>query len=146
MCNDRSILLLFKEIILRWVKVPDFWEGQVENRAKCRKMVIFPGLEQEFSRLFLTHQNTLFFTFPDQINPLKSRKAPKTLRKLFFGQISNSSLIFDLLPLPILGLSFKFYYVPCLVIIEVKLTKILFYAYPKLWRKNLRGIDLTPLV
>ena len=44
--DDSSILLLFIKVILKWVGVPDFWEGHVENRAKCRKMVIFPGLKQ----------------------------------------------------------------------------------------------------
>ena len=31
--------------------VPNFWEGQVENRAKCGKIVIFPGLKGEFFQL-----------------------------------------------------------------------------------------------
>ena len=44
--NDSSILVFSKKkVILKWVETPDFWEGQVENRAKCGKMVIFPRLK-----------------------------------------------------------------------------------------------------
>ena len=72
------------------------------------------GLSGEFSRLSLTHQNTLLDTFSYQIHPpltLKTKKkTPKKLKNCIFGQISNSSLIFY--PLPILGLSFEFYYAP----------------------------------
>ena len=53
------------------------WQGQVENRAKCGEIVILTGLKQGLSRLFPTHQNTLFYTFSDQIHPphiLKSTK------------------------------------------------------------------------
>ena len=46
-CNDSSIPVLFKKRLLTWVREQDFWEGQVENRAKCGKMVIFSGLKQE---------------------------------------------------------------------------------------------------
>ena len=69
-------------------------------------------LSRKFSRFSLTHQNTLSYTFSDQIHPppLKAKKTPKKLKNCIFGQISNSSLIFY--PLPILGLSFKFYYAP----------------------------------
>ena len=31
LCNDSCILVLFKKVILKWVGVPDFWEGQVEE-------------------------------------------------------------------------------------------------------------------
>ena len=41
-CNDSSILVLFKRVILKWVGVPDFWEGQVKKWS-------FPhGLSREF--------------------------------------------------------------------------------------------------
>ena len=46
LCNDSSIVVLFKKVILKWVGVPHVWEGQVENRAKGGKMVIFSGLKQ----------------------------------------------------------------------------------------------------
>ena len=39
-------LCFSKKVTLRWVGVPYFWEGQVENRAKCGKIVIFSGLKQ----------------------------------------------------------------------------------------------------
>ena len=44
LCDD--FLLLFKKVVLKWVGVPDFREGQVENRAKCGKMLNFSGLKQ----------------------------------------------------------------------------------------------------
>ena len=31
LCDDSSILVLFKKVILKWVGVPDFWEEQVEK-------------------------------------------------------------------------------------------------------------------
>ena len=59
--------------------------------------------------LYLTHQNTLFYTIYDLIHaPQISKSTKKGFKKGIFGQISNSSLIFY--HLPILGLSFKFYY------------------------------------
>ena len=85
------------------------------------KIVIFQGLSREFSKLSLTHQKSLFYTFSDKTHPPpphKSQKAPKKLKKTcIFGQISNSSLIMYPLPLSMLGLSFTFY---CLVVIEVR--------------------------
>ena len=41
-----SILVLFRKVILKWVGVSDYWEGQVENKTKCGKIVIFPGLNR----------------------------------------------------------------------------------------------------
>ena len=69
-----------------------------------------------------------------------------------FGQISNSSLIFYPFPLPIFGLSFKFYYnPPCPVIIKVLLAKISFsklmpiQSYRYLFKGNKQNIFLTSL-
>ena len=31
LCDDSSILVLFKKVILKWVGVLNFWEGQVEK-------------------------------------------------------------------------------------------------------------------
>ena len=31
LCNDSSILVLFKKAILKWARVPHFWEGQVDK-------------------------------------------------------------------------------------------------------------------
>ena len=45
------MIVLFKKVILKWVGVPDFWEGQVKNRAKCGKMVIFSGLKKEIFQI-----------------------------------------------------------------------------------------------
>ena len=30
-CNDNSILVLFRKVILKWVGVPNFWKAQVEK-------------------------------------------------------------------------------------------------------------------
>ena len=44
--DDSSIHVTFKKVIWKWVGVANFWEGQVEHRAKCGRMVIFSGLNQ----------------------------------------------------------------------------------------------------
>ena len=31
LCDDSSVLLIFKKVILMWVGVPGFWEGQMEK-------------------------------------------------------------------------------------------------------------------
>ena len=123
----------------------DFWEGQVEKRAKCRKMVIFPGLK---SRDFVpdTSEHPILHHFRSNSPPSNLKKHQK-VQKLYFGQISNSSLIFYPFPLPILGLSFKFNYTPLSGHYRSYLSQnFVFktYAYPKLSRKNLRGVDLPP--
>ena len=45
-CNDSSIFVFFKKVILRRIGAPDFGRDRWNNKAKCRKMVIFPGLKQ----------------------------------------------------------------------------------------------------
>ena len=103
----------------------DFWERQVENRAKCRKMVIFPGLKQGIFQVIPgTSEHSIFHLF-DQIHAPQISNSTRNVKN-YFGQISSSSLIFDPLSLPTLGLSFKCYYAPYLVIIEVTLVKISF--------------------
>ena len=44
--DDSSILILFRKVVLKWVRVPDFRERQVKNRDKCGKTFIFTGLKQ----------------------------------------------------------------------------------------------------
>ena len=74
-------------------------------------MVIFSGLKQEIFQIVPdTSEHTILHLFWP--NPLKAQETPKKLKNCIFGQISNSSLIFCPLPLPILGLSFKFCYAP----------------------------------
>ena len=72
--------------------------------------------------------HTLFYTFSDQIHSPQRSKSTKKVKKVFFGQILNSSLIFFLSLFWILGLSFTFYYAPAPypVIIEVRLAKVRF--------------------
>ena len=105
------------------------------------------GLRREFSRLPLEHKNTLFYTFSDQIPyPQSSKSTKEESKTCIFGQISNSSLIFYPLPLPILGLSFKFYYAPCPVIIEATLAKISFSKLMPIqsYRRKTLGGRLDP--
>ena len=47
-------------------------------------MVFFQGLSGDFSQVSLKHQSILFYTFSDQIHPLKSQKAPKKFKKKLF--------------------------------------------------------------
>ena len=110
-----------------------------ENRAKCRKMVIFPGLKQELSRLSLTHQKTLFYTFSDQIHPPQISKSTK--KHLYFGQISNSSLIFTLSLS--WGLVSNFITLPYPFIIEVTLAEISFSKLMPI--QSYRGKTVTGL-
>ena len=113
LCNASSILVLFRKVILKWVGAPHFWEGRWKNRAKCGKMVIFSGLQQGIFPDCPWHIRTYYFTpFLTRFTPLKAQNAPKKFKNCIFWQIPNSSLIFYPLPLPILGLSFKFYYAP----------------------------------
>ena len=57
-----------------------------------------------------TQEDTILHVFRQNSLPSKLKNHQKKLKNCIFGQISNSSLIFY--PLPILGLSFKFYYAP----------------------------------
>ena len=84
----------------------------------CRKWSFSHGLSR-----------TLYVSpFLTKFTLLKSRIAPKTLKRLFLDKFQTGPLIFYPLRLPILGLSFKFYYAPPseLAIIEVTLAKISF--------------------
>ena len=62
----------------------------------AEKLSFSQGLRREFSRLSLTHKNTLFYTFFYQIHSPQSSKSTKKLKNCIFGQISNRSLIFTL--------------------------------------------------
>ena len=77
-------------------------------------MVILSGLKQEIFQVVLTHQNTLSYTFSDQIYPPPPPKAKittKKVKKTVF--LDKFQTVPSFLPTPpILGLSFKFYYVP----------------------------------
>ena len=45
---DLSMLISKMKFLWRCVCVPDFREGQVENRNKTGKMLNFPGFERKF--------------------------------------------------------------------------------------------------
>ena len=47
LCNDSSILVLVKEIILKWVEVPDFGRDRWKNEAKYRKWSFSQSLSKE---------------------------------------------------------------------------------------------------
>ena len=111
------------------------------------KWSFYQGLSREVSRLSLTHKNTLFYTFSDQIRSSQSSNSTKKVRKLYFWTNFKTFNHFYPLLLPIFGLSFKFYYGPLSghyrsYIIQNFVFKT--YAYPKLSRKNLGGggVDL----
>ena len=111
------------------------------------KLSFCQDVSRKFSRLSLTNQNTLSYTFSDQIHPPhKAKKTPKKFKNCIFGQLSNSSLIFY--PLPILGLSFKFYYAPYSVTVS-KLDEAKFHfenlCLSKVIKEKPKGVDF-PLV
>ena len=97
LCNESYILVLFKKVILKWVGVPDFWDRQVKNRTKYRKMVVFPGLKLGIFASCLSHIRTLYFsTFLTKFSPLKSRKAPETLKNYFWTKFKQFRSFFTL--------------------------------------------------
>ena len=56
--NDSPILVLFKKVILKWVGMPYFWEGQVE------KWLFSQGLNREFFQVVPdTSENTILHLF-----------------------------------------------------------------------------------
>ena len=93
---------------------------------KVEKWSFPQGLSRDFSRFSLTHQNTVFYTFSDQIHPLQSQKAPKSLKKpVFFW--TNFKQFHHLLPLSLFwGQVSNFIVPPYPVIIKVTLAKISF--------------------
>ena len=55
--------------------VPDFWEEQVENRAKCEKMVIFPELKQGlFQVVSDTSEHSILHLFSPNSLPSNLKK------------------------------------------------------------------------
>ena len=69
---------------------PDFREGQVENKAKTRKVPeLLKVLRDDFPILSLKHPGTLHFTFPTQNTPAESKNKAKNLKKLCFGTNFN---------------------------------------------------------
>ena len=65
-------IVLFKKVYLKWVGGTG---GKIELTVE--KWSFSLGLSREFSRMSLTHNNTLFYTFSDQIHSPQSLKTPK---------------------------------------------------------------------
>ena len=58
----------------------------MQNRTKCRKMVIFPGLKQGIFQVVTDTSGHYFSPFLTKFTSLKSRQAPITLKKNILGQ------------------------------------------------------------
>ena len=71
------------------------------------KLSFSKGLSRNFSRLSLTHQNILCYTFSDQIDHLKPQKAPKKLKKLYFWTTFKQLPHFLPSPSPHFGAKFQ---------------------------------------
>ena len=50
--EDSPVPYLFENVVFNWLRVPNFWEGRVENRAKMRKRPNFPGLRKAISPIY----------------------------------------------------------------------------------------------
>ena len=122
-----------------------FLGGTGEKKGlNVEKLPFFQGLRRDFSGLSLTHQNTLFYAFSDQIHPPQISKSTK---KLYFWTNLNSSLIFLPSPSSYFGAKFQILlYSPIRSLSSYISQNFVFktYAYPKLSRKTLGGVDLTP--
>ena len=70
--------------------------GKIELNVE--KWSFSQGVSREFSRLSLTHKNTLSYTFSDQIDSPQSSKSPKSVEKLYFW--TNIKQFPNLLPPP----------------------------------------------
>ena len=110
------------------------------------KWTFSQGLSRDFSSLSLTHQNTLFYTkFTPP--PPNIKKHQRILKKLYFWTNFKQFPHFEPSPLPILGLSFRFYDAPYPTIIEVTLAKISFSKLMPIQSysgKTLGGVNLIP--
>ena len=74
-----SILVRFKKSNFKVGGTAIFLGGTGRKIGlNVEKWAFYKSLSRDFSRLSLTDQNTLFYTFSDQIDPLKSQKAPKS--------------------------------------------------------------------
>ena len=108
--------------------------GETDGKIglNVEKIVISLGLKQGLCRSSLAHQNTQFYTFSDQIHPLKSQKAPKKLKNSTFGQITNKFLPS---PSPYFGAKFHILLCPPLPLSQLHQSK--FDHQPKFCFLNL---------
>ena len=95
------------------MEVPDFRRDKREKGLNVEKCLFSQGLSKDFFQLAPdTLEPPPPRTFSDQINLFNLKKHQEISENCIFGQILNISLIFDPLPLPILGLSSKSYCTP----------------------------------
>ena len=127
-----------------------FWErtdGKIGLNVE--KWSFSQGLIREFSRLSLTHKNTIFYTFSDQVHSPQSSKSTKKVKKLYF--LENFKQFPHFLPSSYFGAKFQILLCPLSGHYRSYISQnFVFktYAYPKLSRKNLRGggrLDPPPL-
>ena len=82
------------------VRLPDFREGQVENRKKLEKCSVFQGFEREFLLFVL---NTPILPFRPQMPSLIPELSQKAEKNYVSEQIFKHSLNFEPLPPLFLG-------------------------------------------
>ena len=91
------------------------------------KKVIFPGLKQYI--LPVCPQNTLFYTFSDQIHPPQiSKSTKKCIYTVFLDKFQTVSLFFTLSFFPTLLLSFKFLLSPIRSVSKLNSPKFCFQS------------------
>ena len=82
--------------------VPDFGEGQVENKAKCGKIDNFPGLKQGLFQVvpdISEHSTCILHLFWPNSSPppLKCQKTPKSFKRtVFLDKFQTFPLFFTL--------------------------------------------------
>ena len=103
------LFFTFKKSNFEVVGSARFFGGTVGKIGiKVEKWSFSQDLSRKFSRLSLTHQNTLSYTFSDQIHPapyLKAKKTPTKLKKLYFW--TNFKQFPHFLPTPYFGAKFQ---------------------------------------
>ena len=86
--------------------MPDFWEGQVENRAYCGKIVIFSGLKEGiFQFVPDTSEPSILHLFLPNSPISNLKKHQKSLKNLYFW--TNFKQFSHFLPSPYFGAKFQ---------------------------------------
>ena len=85
LCDDISILVLFRKVLLKWVGVPDFLEGAGGKiRLNVEKLSFFHDLSKECFQFVPDTFGCPFYIIFSQANPLQSQKAPRNLENMYF--------------------------------------------------------------